>query len=71
MHKENDPKLIEELRKTIDIAERFKVSMQKRRLRRARCICPRCGDMIWGRLAGPKDHLHMHCKGTCGLVYME
>lgn len=71
MRNRKDPKLMEEFRKTIDIAMKFKTAMQKRHIRRARCVCPRCGDFIWGKLLGPKDHLHMHCKGTCNMAYME
>lgn len=69
--KSKDPKLVEELRKTIDIAIKLKAAMHKRSIRRARCVCPRCGGMIWGALAGPRSHLHMSCRGTCGMVFME
>lgn len=66
-----DPEFMTDLKKTLEIAVKFKASMQKRHLRSARCVCPRCGDFIWGTLSGRRDHLYMHCKGTCKMVFME
>lgn len=55
----------------IRTAEKFKKVMLKRGLKRARCECPRCGKFIHGRIAGPRNHLHMACEGQCGMNMME
>lgn len=68
---EKDQGLIDDMRKTIDIALKLKKLMKQKRLRIAKCVCPRCGDWIYGTLNGKRDHLHMSCHGECKMVYME
>ena len=52
-------------------AQKFKVVMKKRGLTRAKARCPFCATGHWhGRLAGPKQHLHMSCDG-CDVMMME
>lgn len=55
---------IERIDKIIEMAMKLKKVMQKRGIRAARAKCELCADgYIHGRLAGRKDHLHMHCDG--------
>lgn len=55
----------------IETATKLKKVMLKKGLTRARCECPRCGSFIHGRIAGPRNHLHMACEGGCGMSMME
>ncbi|WP_411037680.1 hypothetical protein [Shinella sp. BYT-45] len=50
---------------------KLKKVMQKKRLTRARCVCPRCGGMIHAALIGSRQHLHMACQGGCGMQMLE
>lgn len=71
MKQKKDEGLISDMRQTLDIAIKLKAVMQKKRLRIAKCVCPRCDGWIYGSLNGKRDHLHMACKGVCKIVYME
>lgn len=33
--------------------------------------CPSCSGTIHYRVAGPRQHIHMHCDGPCHLVVMQ
>ncbi len=55
----------------IKTASKLKKVMLRKGLKRARCECPRCGNFIHGRIAGPRNHLHMACEGRCGMSMME
>ncbi|MFC3074669.1 hypothetical protein [Shinella pollutisoli] len=50
---------------------KLKSVMNKKGLKRARCVCPRCGGTIRATLAGARNHLHMACDGGCGMQMME
>lgn len=50
---------------------KLKTIMAKKGIRRCRCVCPRCGKMIWAAVAGPKNYLRMACEGQCGMNMME
>lgn len=57
--------------KIITKAMAFKKNMKKMGLLRGRAKCPFCENGYWhGRLAGPKQHLHMYCDG-CTIQLME
>lgn len=71
MNLQKNHELIADLEKTLKIGLRLKEVMQKKHLRVAKCVCPRCGDWIYGSLNGKRNHLHMACKGSCKMVYME
>lgn len=55
----------------LDTAGKLKKMMIRKRLTRARCVCPRCGGMIQAALHGSRQHLHMACEGRCGMQLME
>lgn len=59
------------VRDVIEVAGKLKKVMRKKGIKQARCVCPRCGSFIYGRLAGPREHLHMACEGRCGMQMME
>lgn len=63
--------LLDQFRDVIDTAVKFKKVMQKKGIKRARCVCPRCGSFIHGCLSGPRNHLRMTCEGKCGMNMME
>ena len=49
----------------------MKANMKKKGITRAKAKCPYCDGYWHGRLAGPKQHLHMGCDGDCGAMMME
>lgn len=51
-------------------AMKFKKALQKRSLTHGKAKCPYCDGYLHGQLAGPKQHLHMHCDG-CDVWMME
>lgn len=55
----------------IAMGGKLKRSMLKRGLTRAKAKCELCTGHLHGRLAGPKNHLHMYCDGTCNATMME
>lgn len=61
----------EQFRDVIDTAEKFKKAMNKRGLRRARCVCPRCSKHIHGAISSYNGHFRMSCEGKCGMAMME
>jgi len=61
----------DDIDKVLATAAKFKKVMQKKKIRRARTKCPRCGDWLNGVLSGRKDHIHMFCTGKCGMNLME
>ena len=61
---------VEKFRVAFDTATKLKRVMQKKSLRVAKAKCPKCDGLIYGRLCGPKDHIHMACD-TCDLRVME
>ena len=52
-------------------AVKLKKVMKKKGIRRARAVCPECGGILHGVLAGKRDHLHVHCDGPCKRAMME
>lgn len=63
--------LIDGIRDVIDTAVKFKKVMNKKRLSRARCVCPRCGKHIHGAISSYNGHFRMSCEGACGMAIME
>ena len=63
---------IKEMLGTIPRAMKVKAKMKERGLTAAKCRCPsyRKKAMAVARLAGRKQHLHLHC-GECGYVLIE
>ena len=59
------------VRDVIGTAMKLKKVMLKKGLKHAKAECPRCGSFIHGRIAGPRNHLHMACEGKCGMSMME
>jgi ribosomal protein S27AE len=55
----------------IDTAVKFKKVMNKKGLKRARCVCPRCGKFIHASIASYNGHFRMSCEGQCGMAMME
>lgn len=55
----------------VETSVKLKKTMLSKNLTQAKCICPRCGQMIHARLAGPKNHIRMACEGKCGMNMME
>lgn len=49
----------------------MKANMKKKGIKAAKAKCPYCDGFWHGRLAGPKQHLHMKCDGDCGSMMME
>jgi len=53
----------------------MKRNMLNRKLRRAKakakCPDPNCDGWWFGILAGPRNHIHVHCTGTCRFKMME
>ena len=49
----------------------MKKNMKAKNVTRAKAKCPYCSGYWHGRLAGPKQHLHMGCDGDCGAMMME
>ena len=56
---------------TIRDATKLKKVMLKKGLKRAKAKCPECEGYIYGVLAGPKNHLHFVCVGSCKRRMME
>lgn len=51
---------------------KIKKIMQKKQLRRSRCVCPHCKTgMINARLVGHRDHIHASCTTPYCLVIVE
>ncbi len=59
------------IKDVIDTAVKFKDRMNKRGIKRARCVCPRCGKFIHGSIASYNGHFRMSCEGQCGMAMME
>lgn len=57
--------------KTVKLASSWKLNIIKRGLVKAKAQCPYCDGFWHGRLAGPKQHLHMYCDGNCGTLLMQ
>lgn len=55
----------------IDTAVKFKKVMKRKGLRRARCVCPRCGKHIHGSISSYNGHFHMRCETTGCMAMME
>jgi len=57
--------------RVLAMATKLKKVMQKRGVNRARAKCEACEGYLHGALLGRKQHLHMHCDGSCKAVFME
>lgn len=53
------------------MASKLKKVMLKRGITRAKAKCEMCEGYLQGALAGPKNHLHMRCDGSCKAFFME
>lgn len=62
---------MEQIKDTIKKALVMKKNMKAKGVIRAKAKCPYCAGYWHGRLAGPKQHLHMRCDGDCGAMMME
>jgi len=62
---------VRQLETTIRDAFKLKRVMKKRGLTAARARCPECDGVLWGLLAGRKQHLHFRCDGPCQRQLME
>jgi hypothetical protein len=62
--------MVDEFKRTLNLAIKFKKVMKAKQLKQARAKCPDCPGYLQGRLH-PNGHLHMRCDGTCGKVFME
>lgn len=56
---------------TIAMGTKLKKVMLKRGITRAKAKCEVCEGYLHGALLGRKQHLHMHCDGSCKSVFME
>ncbi len=59
------------MRLVIDTATKFKRQMLKRGVRYGYTHCPQCAGKLIGRLAGPRNHLHMTCETPDCIRMME
>lgn len=54
--------MMKHMRKVLVLATKMKKVMLKRKLRRAKALCPDCpGKYLNGSLNGPRDHMHFVC----------
>lgn len=61
----------DQFRDVIDTAVKLKKVMNKKGLKRARCVCPRCGKLIHASISSCNGHMRMACEGSCGMAMME
>jgi len=62
---------VEAMLASFKIAMKMKERMKAKKLKEAKAKCPKCEGYLYAVLAGPKEHIHMHCKGSCKMQVME
>lgn len=64
-------RMFDNFAKVLETGMKLKTVMKKKNLKAAKAKCPHCDKgFIHGRLAGPKEHLHMYCD-RCSISFME
>lgn len=59
------------IKTTMRDADKLKKVMLKRGLHAAKAKCPECEGYLVAVLLGRKNHIHMHCTGSCKRKMME